>query len=135
MYEIFISIMAFIVIHTIKVPIWTFSSLSYVLQRFYQDNVLEFRVSNAKSIIYALNAFTSHIFILVHKIYIYHSFLYYYVWIGLSLCSKKCLQLFIFSISNREYFLFYLFINYNTITNYILILYELSNLDHVLGVV
>ena len=29
----------------------------------------------------------------------------------------------------------YLFINYNTITNYILIIYELSNLDHVLGVV
>ena len=28
-----------------------------------------------------------------------------------------------------------LFINYNTITNYILILYDLSNLDHVLGVV
>ena len=28
-----------------------------------------------------------------------------------------------------------LFINYNTITNYILIIYELSNFDHVLGVV
>ena len=32
-------------------------------------------------------------------------------------------------------FIFYLFINYNTITNYILITYELSNFDHVLGVV
>ena len=31
--------------------------------------------------------------------------------------------------------LFYLFINYNTITNYILIIYELSNIDHLLGVV
>ena len=30
---------------------------------------------------------------------------------------------------------FYLFINYNTITNYILIIYELSNFDHVLSVV
>ena len=30
---------------------------------------------------------------------------------------------------------FYLFINYKTITNYILISYELSNFDHVLGVV
>ena len=29
----------------------------------------------------------------------------------------------------------YLFINYNTITNYILIIYELSNFDHLLGVV
>ena len=29
----------------------------------------------------------------------------------------------------------YLFINYNTITNYILIIYKLSNLDHVLSVV
>ena len=28
----------------------------------------------------------------------------------------------------------YLFINYNTITNYILIIYELSNFVHVLGV-
>ena len=28
-----------------------------------------------------------------------------------------------------------LFIYYNTITNYILIIYELSNFDHVLGVV
>ena len=28
-----------------------------------------------------------------------------------------------------------LFINYNTITNYILIIYELSNLDHTLGLV
>ena len=27
----------------------------------------------------------------------------------------------------------YLFINYNTFTNYILIIYELSNCDHVLG--
>ena len=27
----------------------------------------------------------------------------------------------------------YLFINYNTITNYILITYELSNFDHVFG--
>ena len=33
-----------------------------------------------------------------------------------------------------RYFI-YLFINYNTITNYILILYELSNFDHLLGVV
>ena len=32
-------------------------------------------------------------------------------------------------------YLFYLFINYNTITNYILIIYELSNFDHLLGVV
>ena len=33
-------------------------------------------------------------------------------------------------------FLFFiLFINYNTITNYILIIYELSNFDHLLGVV
>ena len=31
--------------------------------------------------------------------------------------------------------LFYLFINYNTITNYILIIYELSNLDYLLGIV
>ena len=30
---------------------------------------------------------------------------------------------------------FYLFINYNTITNYILIIHELGNCDHVLGVV
>ena len=30
---------------------------------------------------------------------------------------------------------FYLFINYNTITNYILIIYELSNFDHLLGIV
>ena len=29
----------------------------------------------------------------------------------------------------------YLFINYNTITNYILIIYEQSNFDHLLGVV
>ena len=29
----------------------------------------------------------------------------------------------------------YLFINYNTITNYILIIYEMSNIDHLLGVV
>ena len=28
-----------------------------------------------------------------------------------------------------------IFFNYNTITNYILIIYELSNLDHTLGVV
>ena len=32
-------------------------------------------------------------------------------------------------------YFFYLFINYNTITNNILIIYELSNFDHVLGVV
>ena len=31
--------------------------------------------------------------------------------------------------------LFILFINYNTITNYILIIYELNNFDHVFGVV
>ena len=31
--------------------------------------------------------------------------------------------------------IWYLFINYNTITNYILIIYELSNFDHLLGVV
>ena len=30
---------------------------------------------------------------------------------------------------------FSLFINYNTITNYIIILYEMSNFDHVIGVV
>ena len=29
----------------------------------------------------------------------------------------------------------YLFINYNTTTNYIIIIYELSNFDHLLGVV
>ena len=29
----------------------------------------------------------------------------------------------------------FLFINYNTITNYILIIYELSNFDHLFGVV
>ena len=34
-----------------------------------------------------------------------------------------------------ENILFYLFVNYNTITNYILTIYELSNFDHVLGVV
>ena len=34
-----------------------------------------------------------------------------------------------------NYYHIYLFINYNTITNYILIIYELSNLDHVLSVV
>ena len=33
------------------------------------------------------------------------------------------------------YFLFILFINYNTITNYIRIIYDLSNFNHVLGVV
>ena len=32
-------------------------------------------------------------------------------------------------------YLFYLFINYNTITNYILIIFELSNFNHMLGVV
>ena len=32
-------------------------------------------------------------------------------------------------------FFFYLFIYYNTITNYILIIYELTNFDHALGVV
>ena len=32
-------------------------------------------------------------------------------------------------------FIIYLFINYNTITNYIPIIYELSNFDHMLGVV
>ena len=32
------------------------------------------------------------------------------------------------------YYNIYLFINYNTITNYILIIYELSNFDHLLGV-
>ena len=31
--------------------------------------------------------------------------------------------------------LIYLFINYNTITNYMLIIYEQSNFDHVLAVV
>ena len=33
------------------------------------------------------------------------------------------------------YLFIYLFINYNTITNYSLIIYELSKFDHVLGVV
>ena len=33
------------------------------------------------------------------------------------------------------FFFIFLFINYNTITNYILIIYELSNLDHLFGVV
>ena len=32
-------------------------------------------------------------------------------------------------------YLFYLFINYNTITNYILIIYKLNNFDYELGVV
>ena len=32
-------------------------------------------------------------------------------------------------------FVFYLFINYNKITNYILIIYELSKFDHLLGIV
>ena len=31
-----------------------------------------------------------------------------------------------------EWILVYLFINYNTISNYIVIIYELSNFDHVL---
>ena len=35
----------------------------------------------------------------------------------------------------RNLIFFYLFINYNTNTNYIPIIYELSNFDHVLGVV
>ena len=34
-----------------------------------------------------------------------------------------------------RFVVFILFTNYNTITNYILIIYELSNLDHVLVVV
>ena len=34
----------------------------------------------------------------------------------------------------NQYLLIYLFINCNTITNYILSIYELSNFDHVLGV-
>ena len=34
-----------------------------------------------------------------------------------------------------EYFFIYFFINYNTIKNYILIIYELSNFDYFLGVV
>ena len=37
--------------------------------------------------------------------------------------------------SDIKYLFIYLFINYNTITNYILTIYELSNLDHTLGVV
>ena len=36
---------------------------------------------------------------------------------------------------NRIYLFIYLFINYNTIINYILIIYELSNFKHELGVV
>ena len=36
---------------------------------------------------------------------------------------------------NIQTFIFYLFINYNTITNYILTICELSNFDHMLGVV
>ena len=32
------------------------------------------------------------------------------------------------------YIFIYLFINYNAITNYILIIYELSNFDHLIGV-
>ena len=36
---------------------------------------------------------------------------------------------------SQDLFFFCLFINYNTITNHILIKYELSNFDHVLGVV
>ena len=36
---------------------------------------------------------------------------------------------------NKTFYFIYLFINYNTITNYILIIYELSNLDHTLGIV
>ena len=37
--------------------------------------------------------------------------------------------------SNFTKLIEYLFINYNKITNYILIIYKLSNLDHVLGIV
>ena len=59
----------------------------------------------------------------------------------LSLFSFKTFMVFplsdlsqtIFAMSFVEYFI--LFINYNTITNYILIIYELSNLNHTLGVV
>ena len=46
---------------------------------------------------------------------------------GLNKFLVNCYYLFIF--------FYYLFINNNTITNYILIIYELSNFDHVLGVV
>ena len=35
---------------------------------------------------------------------------------------------------NENIYFIYLFINCNTITNYILIIYELSNFDHMLGV-
>ena len=40
-----------------------------------------------------------------------------------------------FKIFKRYWNFIYLFINYNTITNYILIIYELNNFDYVLGVV
>ena len=38
-------------------------------------------------------------------------------------------------IGDSQDFTLHLFIYYNTITNYILIIYELTNFDHVLGVV
>ena len=34
---------------------------------------------------------------------------------------------------NFNFFIIYLFTNYNTIINYIVIIYKLSNFDHVLG--
>ena len=51
--------------------------------------------------------------------------------VGVQIIQFKPKQLAIYD-CNRS---IYLFINYNTITNYILIIYELSNFDHVLCVV
>ena len=52
----------------------------------------------------------------------------------LHILKTQIIIYFIINFYNLKY-LFYLFINYNTITKYILIIYELSNFDHLLGVV